>query len=257
MTYIDFINAFWLLDEEWQFTPVETRLYFLLLKTANRLGWSDSIVRSDTRIAIETGVSLNTMKKARNRLLQAELIAFKSGGKGKNDKSRYQILTPKLTPKLTPILTPNLTPNIYKVRALDIDIDNTLSHNARDARASEFSRVDNELKEKMLEDTAWFRFLPENVYRQTKVFLDEETLLSMLDDFIVKLRADGEQVKSLEDAKKHFSNWLLIKVKEANNGYNKGNTTTKQEANDYALQLLMQHKRELENGMDDPMEKPF
>ena len=39
MTYIELINNFWFLDEDWQFTCCETRLYFYLLKTANRLGW--------------------------------------------------------------------------------------------------------------------------------------------------------------------------------------------------------------------------
>nr|DAJ17288.1 MAG TPA: hypothetical protein [Siphoviridae sp. ct8TV20] len=30
MTYIELINQFWLLDEDWQFTCCETRLYFIL-----------------------------------------------------------------------------------------------------------------------------------------------------------------------------------------------------------------------------------
>ena len=46
MTYIELINNFWFLDEDWQFTCCETRLYFYLLKTANRLGWVDSWTRS-------------------------------------------------------------------------------------------------------------------------------------------------------------------------------------------------------------------
>lgn len=50
MTYIELINNFWELDEDWQFTCCETRLYFYLLKTANRLGWVDSWTRSDAKV---------------------------------------------------------------------------------------------------------------------------------------------------------------------------------------------------------------
>lgn len=38
---------------------------------------------------------------------------------------------------------------------------------------------------------------------------------------------------------------------------NRGNPTSKQEANEYALERLRQHKRELENGMADAVEDPF
>ena len=88
MTYIELINNFWFLDEDWQFTCCETRLYFYLLKTANRLGWVDSWTRSDTKVASDVGVSVNSMKTARNRLVQAGLIAFKAGGNGQRDKTK-------------------------------------------------------------------------------------------------------------------------------------------------------------------------
>ena len=110
MTYIELINSFWFLDEDWQFTCCETRLYFYLLKTANRLGWVDSWTRSDAKVSSDVGVSVNSMKTARNRLVQAGLINFKAGGKGQKDKTRYQILTPKLIPNLEPKLIPNLEP---------------------------------------------------------------------------------------------------------------------------------------------------
>lgn len=110
MNYIELINRFWELDEQWQFTCCETRLYFYLVKTANRLGWVNNWTHSDDRTSANVGVSLNTMKTARNRLSQVGLIKFIPGGKGQKDKTRYQILTPNLIPSLTPNLTPNLTP---------------------------------------------------------------------------------------------------------------------------------------------------
>ena len=111
MTYIGLINNFWELDEDWQFTCCETRLYFYLLKTANRLGWVDSWTRSDAKVSSDVGVSVNSMKTARNRLVQAGLIEFKSGGNGQRDKTRYIVRCQNLIPKLQPKHEPNLIPN--------------------------------------------------------------------------------------------------------------------------------------------------
>ena len=116
MSYIDLINRFWELDEAWQFSCCETRLYFYLLKTANRLGWEDSWTHSDDKTAANVGVSRNTLKTSRNRLLQAGLISFKEGGKGYGNKTRYQIsyqnLTPKPEPKVDPKLQPKPEPKV-------------------------------------------------------------------------------------------------------------------------------------------------
>ena len=111
MTYIELINNFCELDEDWQFTCCETRLYFYLLKTANRLGWVDSWTRSDAKVSSDVGVSVNSMKTARNRLGQAGLIGFKSGGNGQRDKPRYIVRCQNLIPKLQPKHEPNLIPN--------------------------------------------------------------------------------------------------------------------------------------------------
>lgn len=139
MTYIELINNFWELDEDWQFTCCETRLYFYLLKTANRLGWVDSWTRSDAKVSSDVGVSVNSMKTARNRLVQAGLIEFKSGGNGQRDKTRYivrcqfrcQNLIPKLQPKHEPNLIPNREPkpqpyiNKTKIKTKNINIPST------------------------------------------------------------------------------------------------------------------------------------
>ena len=110
MNYLELINNFWKLDEGWQFSCCETRLYFYLIKTANGLGWENSWTHSDDKTAANVGVSPNSMKKARNRLVQAGLILFKEGGKGFASKTRYQILIPNLQPKLIPKYAPNLQP---------------------------------------------------------------------------------------------------------------------------------------------------
>ena len=112
MNYIELINRFWELDEAWQFSCCETRLYFYLLKTANRLGWENNWTHSDDKTSANVGVSKNSFKTARHRLSQAGLISFKEGGKGFGNKTRYQILTPKVDPKLHPKVDPKLHPKV-------------------------------------------------------------------------------------------------------------------------------------------------
>lgn len=76
--------------------------------------------------------------------------------------------------------------------------------------------------------------------------------------FFMKLQNEGETMKSPKDAMSHFARWLKIELeKQRNNGSNRNAYTSKQEVNAYALNLLQQHKRELEEGMADEMEKPF
>lgn len=126
MNYIDLINHFWRVDEGSQFTGWETKLYFYLIKTANSLGWVNVFWHSDSRVSANVGMSINTMKTSRNRLKQVGLIEFHTGGKGKGDKTRYQILLPNATSlsvekptnkslrsqKLTANLTPNDAPEL-------------------------------------------------------------------------------------------------------------------------------------------------
>lgn len=156
MTYIEFINNFWELDEDWQFTCCETRLYFYLLKTANRLGWVDSWTRSDAKVSSDVGVSVNSMKTARNRLVQAGLIEFKSGGNGQRDKTRYivrcQNLIPKLQPKHEPNLIPNREPkpqpyiNKTKIKTKNINIPSTPPKGVDKAKEKELLEKEEALR---------------------------------------------------------------------------------------------------------------
>ena len=110
MTYIELINRFWELDECWQFSCCETRLYFYLLKTANRLGWEDNWTRSDSKISSDVGVSEKVMKVARNRLVQAGIIDYKQGN-GRGNKSIYSVKgIPKGERNIPPLGHPLRTP---------------------------------------------------------------------------------------------------------------------------------------------------
>ena len=213
------------------------------------------------------------MKSARNRLVQAGLITFKSGGKGQRDKTRYQIsyqnLTPKVEPKVEPNLIPNHEPKVepkplqYNVRALDKDKDkdNYLSP----PRAYEeiptgiFERGLDECYEELKSNSSWMEAVCMNTRLCGYKDFAPPDFYDYLEKFFMKLQNEGETVKSPQDAKSHFARWLKIELeKQRNNGNNnRRNYTDKQEANAYALSLLQQHKRDLEEGLADQMERPF
>lgn len=148
MTYIELINNFWELDEDWQFTCCETRLYFYLLKTANRLGWVDSWTRSDAKVSSDVGVSVNSMKTARNRLVQAGLIEFKSGGNGQRDKTRYIVRCQNLIPKLQPKHEPKPQPyiNKTKIKTKNINIPPTPPKGVDKAKEKELLEKEEALR---------------------------------------------------------------------------------------------------------------
>ena len=89
VTYIGLINRFWRLDETYQFSTSETRVYFYLLKVANTLAWPATFKHSDVRAAAACGVSLPVFKAARKALAEAGLIQYIAGGAGHAKKTEY------------------------------------------------------------------------------------------------------------------------------------------------------------------------
>lgn len=93
MTYIDQINLFWKLDKEIGFTGNESKLYFFLLDCLNSWYWTkDSFNNSDEYTASALGVSINTMKTARAKLVEVGLIEIRTGGVGRKDKCIYRVI---------------------------------------------------------------------------------------------------------------------------------------------------------------------
>ena len=128
MNYLEQINVFWLLDIEHSFNGNETRLYLYLLKQSNSLYWKNPLTNADGHTAAMVGISVNTLKTTRNKLKQAGLIEFKTGGKGRLDKCVYEIIAADMVrgkvskndtlqdgryQNLTPDPYPNQQPNAY------------------------------------------------------------------------------------------------------------------------------------------------
>ena len=115
----------------------------------------------------------------------------------------------------------------------------------------------DELVTKLSENSDWLRMQPINIRRQTGMEVSESYVLSLIGDYVCKLKAEGVNYKSLDDARSHFANWVIKFLKTQGNGNDRANYTSKQEANEYAIGLLVRHGRELDEGMAGEVERPF
>lgn len=96
MNYIELIQQFWQCNNELPIGCNATALYFYLLKVCNSLGWKETFKHSDRHIAVQLGISINTVRNAKNKLKQIGLIDFKSpekASRGLSGSTSYKILT--------------------------------------------------------------------------------------------------------------------------------------------------------------------
>ena len=101
MSMFELLANFWRVDEQKNFSGNETRLYFFLIHLANRSFWSEWIEYSNDRMVANANISLQVLKSGRERLKEAGLLDYISGG-GHRVKTKYRILTPKSNLKLSP-----------------------------------------------------------------------------------------------------------------------------------------------------------
>lgn len=79
MNYIEFINRFWSIDLEANFSHLEVHLYFKLLEINNRLGWKESFRFPNSRLEAEIGSRPKNLINARQRLVDLGVISYKKG----------------------------------------------------------------------------------------------------------------------------------------------------------------------------------
>lgn len=92
MDYIKEMNAFYDLDMANQLTPNAISLYFALLNIANKLYWRADFTVSNLTLQSRSGIAdRKTIDRARNQLVQKNLIIYKPSGKV-NQAGSYTII---------------------------------------------------------------------------------------------------------------------------------------------------------------------
>ena len=79
MTYIEYMNQFWKIQQTEDFSSNEAYLYFFLLKEFNLRGWPNKFEYPNKKIVLATGLSEKTVIACRCRLQQKGLIQFEAG----------------------------------------------------------------------------------------------------------------------------------------------------------------------------------
>ena len=92
--------------------------------------------------------------------------------------------------------------------------------------------------------------------------LDQQQLAEYVTEFFGELKCRGDTSRSLKGAKEHFSNWLNVKLEkqkqyEQRNSNGRGNYTSKQEANEYAINRFLAMRESRGKNMETEVAKPF
>ena len=90
-SYVELINEYWDIAQEYRFTSTEGYLYFYLLSVANKYGWKHSFGLSNRQIMANIDTTKATLIKARATLIKANLIAYEASN-SKRETSKYSIL---------------------------------------------------------------------------------------------------------------------------------------------------------------------
>ena len=118
MSYIDLINGFESVCESEALPVASQLLWYKLVHICNRRGWPEWVSVDNMRLMSVSGIKdEKTLIRSRNRLVELELIDYKSGKKG--CPGRYRILTgnfPVKMPVNMPVNMPVETPDINKTK---------------------------------------------------------------------------------------------------------------------------------------------
>lgn len=84
MNYIKQINGFYSRLEYESLTANEISLWQGLMNICNRTGWQNEFKASNDVLKSKSGLSISSLQRARNVLVQKDLIIYKKGTNRKN-----------------------------------------------------------------------------------------------------------------------------------------------------------------------------
>ncbi|RYC70831.1 helix-turn-helix domain-containing protein [Spirosoma sordidisoli] len=119
MNYIRLIQSFWAKHSQDYFTGNETLLYGRLVALFNEAGegekWPDSMRYMDGHLCTQTGLSPNTLDKARKVLVSRGLIEFEGSGKGFRIGGNYRLIAPASSSKRSSISSSKTSSNFEEL----------------------------------------------------------------------------------------------------------------------------------------------
>ena len=218
MSYIELMNRLWAANRVARFTQSERDLYYYLLNECNQNFWRQPISCPTSVIISATGLSKQTLMRAREGLKERGFITYSKGAQ--NIRAPYYSIVTNETACVTADETARGTADetaretiIYKTKDKN---KNNLSSLAR--KESQLISIE-ELEVSFIESTVW--------KEDIKILLaKEKTELREIDDYIgqffLYLRTSGITQKDEIDCRNHFINWLkklLVKTEKTTRKY--------------------------------------
>ena len=251
MTYIELINRFWNLnDNQSSFTPSDAMLYFRLLYIANALYWTNPFYRSERHLALELNLSTNTIREARNRLKQRNLIDFetpKKRSKGFEGQTKYFICdapTASNFEAVTEAVTAAVTEAVPAAVTEAVPAAVTAAQIKTKIKIEDKDKKEKKILKKNVSDFSDFSNFEEIV--SASDFCQQYAHHSWLEQVAMKagcseieikclfstfcdIQELSDSAKSIKEFKSHFINWLRAEKKKEKSCAKKENGQSKLE----------------------------
>ena len=229
MSYIELINRLWSANKVERFTQAERDLYYYLLNECNQNFWKQPVSCPTAVIVSATGLSKQTVTRAREGLKERGLINFKKGAQNSRAPC-YEIITDE-TACVTARGTAHVTADgtacdtahetiIYKTE------DTKTKRISSNAHEQKILKDMDELQNILVADVDWKRDILLLLSNEKKSIPDGQSLDEFLRQFFLYLRTSGTTHKDERDCRNHFINWLkkqIINSKPTNTKYDNSN----------------------------------
>lgn len=159
--YLKYINNFWQMDIEHNFTPLEVALYFFILKTVNVSRWKNPIGLSNALTIAKFGIGKTAFDTAKRNLKQAGLIDFRPGD-GRGNVYQY-FLKPVME-----VISNNEEIKVEQKDTLSSTLSDTLSSTLSELKPA--TSINNKEKHKPKKESVEIPFPPAPKIKKEKVF---------------------------------------------------------------------------------------
>lgn len=210
------INQFWQVNKDHCFGASEVALYFHLLNVCNTKNWENPYTHNNIKVCAAIGLSEKTIKKAKDKLVSAGLIKYKSG-KNKKEHTIYTMVVKIPTNRGTNPTTKGITN--------DSNININLNRNYIYIQQEQIFEIEDWFEERFkLQKENWQQLYPlANINHCLKEFF---------------LKKSHETFKDLS----HFRNSFALELKYTHNKNQKEKNSGQKEKGSKAQSLLEQDR---------------
>ncbi|MGL5979423.1 MAG: hypothetical protein ACRCZY_00810 [Phocaeicola sp.] len=218
MSYIELMNRLWAANKVARFTQSERDLYYYLLNECNQNFWRQPISCPTSVIISATGLSKQTLMRAREGLKERGFITYSKGAQNIR-APHYSIVTNE-----TACVTANETANETARGTADETARETIIYKTKDKNKNNLSSLARkesqlisieELKVSFIEATAWKEDVRVLLAKEKTELREIEEIDKYILQFFDYLHTSGITQKDEIDCRNHFINCLKKQLEKS------------------------------------------